>query len=78
LGERWEAYSVSLRAPIPSIPIPLRKTDKDVILQLQPLIERVYIAGGHDDIDYSKPPDPPLNPDDAAWADDLLRKAGRR
>jgi hypothetical protein len=40
-------------------------------LELQPLITRVYAAGGHDDIDYRKPPDPPLEPDDAAWAAEL-------
>lgn len=77
-GARWEAYSVPLRAPIPPIRVPLREGDADVVLELQPLIERAYAAGGHDDIDYTKPLDPPLAPDDEAWADDLLRKAGRR
>jgi hypothetical protein len=75
---RWEAYPVSLRSQIPPIRVPLRDSDADVVLELQPLIERAYAAGGHDDIDYSKPPDPPLNREDEAWADELLRKAGRR
>jgi hypothetical protein len=38
----------------------------------------VYIAGGHDDIDYSKPPTPPPSSQDEAWMDQLLRAAGRR
>jgi hypothetical protein len=74
----WEIYPVSLRDPLPNIRIPLRKMDTDIVLELQPLIERAYVGGGHDDIDYSKPPNPPLDPDDEKWADELLRAAGRR
>jgi hypothetical protein len=70
--ETWRAYPMPLRAPLPSIPIPLRQADAPVMLALQPLIERVYAAGGHDDIDYSIPPDPPLTDDDARWAVQLL------
>ena len=74
----WEVYPIELSKPLPAIPIPLRDSDPDVMLELQPLIERVYAAGGHDDIDYTKPPDPPLEGDDARWAEELLRAAGRR
>jgi uncharacterized protein DUF4058 len=74
----WEVYPMVLRKPLPRVPIPLRQTDADVGLELQPLIDRVYTAGAHDDIDYSKPVDTPLDKDDAAWADDLMRKAGKR
>jgi hypothetical protein len=73
-----EVYPMVLRYPLPRVPIPLRQTDADVGLELQPLIDRVYTAGAHDDIDYSKPVDTPLDKDDAAWADDLMRKAGKR
>lgn len=77
----WEpkkatAYLIGLRAPLPAIPIPLRQTDADVLLSLQPLIDRVYIAGGHDDIDYTHPPTPPLAGEDATWAEELLRTSG--
>ncbi len=74
----WYAYPVSLREPLPRVPIPLRPGDADIGLELQPLIERVYVAGGHDDIDYSRPADTPLEGDDAAWADALLKTAGKR
>jgi hypothetical protein len=75
---RWEAYPIGLREPIPPVNVPLREKDADVVLQLQPLIERVY-DGRHDDIDYSVPADPPLKGDDAKWAAELIRKAvGRR
>lgn len=76
---RWEVYPLPLREPLPRVPVPLRaKTDADVPLDLQPLIERAYIAGGHDDIDYAVDADPPLEGDDARWADELLKSAGRR
>jgi hypothetical protein len=26
-----------------------------------------------DDVDYSQPPQPPLDPDDSAWASELLK-----
>jgi hypothetical protein len=70
---RWVVYPIALRQPLPHIPVPLRPKDDDVWLDLQPLIERVYTAGGHDDIDYRKPPEPPLALEDAAWAADLLK-----
>jgi hypothetical protein len=78
LPRRWEVYSIGFRTPIPPVRVPLRQSDADVVLQLQPLIERVYAAGGHDDIDYSKPPEPPLTGEDAAWADQLLREKKMR
>jgi hypothetical protein len=76
--DMWEIYPMKLREPLPRIPIPLRQTDGDIGLDLQPLIDRAYVAGGHDDIDYSRPVDPPLDPEDAAWADELLKAAGHR
>jgi hypothetical protein len=74
----WEVYPMPLQAPLPGVPIPLRKGEADVVLDLQPLIARVYAGGGHDDIDYRGPPDPPLDGEDAAWADSLLRSCRRR
>ncbi len=65
---RWEVYRLGLRARLPAIAVPLREADADAVLDLQPLIERVYVAGGHNDIDYSVPLSPPLSEDDAKWA----------
>jgi hypothetical protein len=56
----------------------LREGEQDVLLDLQELIARAYSAGGHDDIDYRGPPDPPLPPEDEAWARELLAAAGLR
>jgi hypothetical protein len=80
----WEAikveiYRLPLRERLAMIRIPLRKTDADVPLDLQALIDECYRKGGYEeDIDYQVDPQPPLDPDDARWADALLRKAGRR
>jgi hypothetical protein len=73
-----EFYGATLRERLPTIPIPLRETDQDVPLELQTLIERCYSGGGYDDVDYTVEADPPLSQDDAAWADQLLRKANLR
>ncbi len=78
MDNHWQVYPVRLPQPIPPVSIPLRQTDKEVVLELQPLIERVYIGGGHDDIDYNVPLSTPLSREDEAWADALLRQAGRR
>lgn len=75
---RWEVYPMPLRAPLPRVPTPLRKGEADVMLDLQPLITRVYDGGGHDDIDYRAPTDPPLDAEDAPWADGILRSSGHR
>lgn len=72
--ETWRAYPMPLRLPLPTIPIPLRRTDAEIGMELQPLIDRVYVAGGHDDIDYSKPLDPPLTETEAAWATGLTAR----
>ena len=70
-GRRWEVYPIPLRQRLPAVPIPLREADSDVFLELQPLIDRVYVAGGHDDIDYRTHLDSPLDDADVAWATEL-------
>jgi hypothetical protein len=80
----WEAveveiYAVPLRQALPKIKIPLRQTDPDAVLELQPLIEQCYRNGRYEQtLDYRAAPDPPLDREDARWADKLLREAGLR
>lgn len=76
--QRFELYPISLRERLPVFRIPLRPTDPDAVLDLQALVDTAYEEGAHDDIDYSQPCVPPLEGDDAAWADQLLRAAGKR
>lgn len=63
-----------LSAPLPTIKIPLREDDEDVRLDVQSLIDRCYRNGRYDDIDYvhTKPPGPPLIPDEADFTKSVL------
>jgi hypothetical protein len=74
----FEIYRAPLREPLPTIRVPLRESDPDAVLELQKLVDMCYANGGYDDIDYRVDPDPPLDPEDAAWADELLRRQGLR
>jgi hypothetical protein len=77
--QQAEYYAVPLRQRLPAIRVPLRQADADVALDWQSVLDRCYDNGGYqDDLDYEAEPDPPLSPEDAAWADDLLREQGRR
>jgi hypothetical protein len=70
-------YRVALRERLPTIAVPLRRSDEDVPLNLQALIELCYHNGSYeDDLDYQTDPDPPLPAADARWAAVLLRKRG--
>lgn len=71
-------YRVPTRERLPIISIQLRPTDREVLLDLQAILDQSYRNGGYDDIDYHGEPDPPLSPDDASWADALLQEQGRR
>jgi hypothetical protein len=74
-----EVYPISLRERLPVIRVPLRRTDPDTTLDLQDLIDRAYFFGSyHHTMRYDRAPIPPLSPDDAAWADQLLKAAGKR
>jgi hypothetical protein len=63
----------SVRDPIPVIPVPLSPGEGDVSLDLRACLDRAYAEGRYrDEIDYTQPPEPPLSPDDGAWARQLL------
>lgn len=75
---RAEVYRVPLRQRLPVIGVPLRETDADAALDLQTLVDQCYRNGGYDnDIDYSRPPHPPLEPDDEHWRKELLRQGSQ-
>jgi len=74
---RGELFPLSLRDPLPALPIPLRPEDDEPTISLQKVLDTVYDRGGFDRLlDYHGDPVPPLKPDDAAWADSLLREKG--
>lgn len=68
-----DVWPVSLKEPLPEVPIPLRRKDPEVILDLELAITKVYDEGGFEGIiHYDKPADPPLTPRQQAWADQWL------
>jgi hypothetical protein len=72
-------YRASLPDRAGIIHASLRATDADALLDLQELIDKAYENGGYDaEIDYRVDPFPPLQGDDALWADALLREKGLR
>ncbi|MBI4604640.1 MAG: DUF4058 family protein [Planctomycetes bacterium] len=75
---RVEVYDLPLRRRLPVIGVPLREGDPDAPLDLQALVDQCYENGGYDDTDYRGDPEPPLEPEDAAWADGVLRAKGLR
>jgi hypothetical protein len=71
-------YPITLQQRLPAIPIPLRKTDEPLSLDLQALFELCYERGRYETlIDYASEPLPPLQVQDKIWADHLLRQAGK-
>lgn len=67
-----EVYPISLRERLPVLPMPLRKGERRVRLDLQLLFERIYESGRYDDTDYSQAPEPPLSGEDAGWMKSLV------
>ncbi len=73
--ERFLVYLRLLRHRLPRITIPLAQSDK-VILDLQEVLAYSYDIGGYRDrLGYDRPCEPPLSPEDQAWADELIRAA---
>ena len=73
-----ELYRWPLRDRVPAFRVPLRETDRDIVLDLQPLIDRCYEVGRYflehheaDSID-------PFPADEAAWVNEKLQATGLR
>jgi hypothetical protein len=74
-GERPHSsvWPISVRQPLPTIPIPLLPPDPPVPLDLGQALRTAYERARYDlRVDYRKPPVPPLSPADAAWAAALI------
>lgn len=72
---RVGVWPIRLRDPLLTIPVPLRGADADVQLDLAQLIHRIHDAGGFAAYMYDSPPEPPLRPEEAAWAAALAHAA---
>jgi hypothetical protein len=66
---RSSVWPISVRQPLPTIPIPLLPPDPSVPLDLGHALRTAYERARYDlRVDYRRPPVPPLSPADAAWA----------
>ena len=69
-----DVWPVQLADPLPVISIPLDYPDPDVTLDLGQIVARVYERGAYaSQIDYRRPPTPPISDKDLPWLDDLLK-----
>lgn len=68
-------WPLRLRDPLPVIPVPLRAEDPPAWIDLQAVLHRIYDAAGYEDDIYTGTPQPPLAPDDDAWAKQLIAAA---
>lgn len=68
-GLEYELFAVRLEGSLPCIPVPLRQGEAEVPLDLQYTFQQAYDSGPYarGAVDYSRPPDPPLDPERTAW-----------
>ena len=72
-AERMEVWPMTLRAPLPTIAVPLHPPFDDVPLDLQEVVETVYERYRYDAVlDYTAEPPAPIREADAAWAHERI------
>jgi hypothetical protein len=65
-----------VRHRLPRFRLPLGADGRDHVVDLQSVLEHEYHAGCYAcDAGYDRPCDPPLSPDDQAWANELIQRA---
>jgi hypothetical protein len=79
--DNWEdyfVYPVRLAEPLPEIAIPLLPGDPSIPVDLQTIFDRAYDSGPYRRrVPYrDNTPVPPLPPEQAAWATQVLREKG--
>lgn len=67
-----DLWPVRLREQLPIVPIPLRAPYADAQLDLQRVLHQIYDAAGYEDYIYHGPPQPRLNAEDVAWAQQFV------
>lgn len=72
-----EVYPIPMVERLPLIAIPLLKGDADVTVDFQAVFDRSYdIARFDQRAHYAKSADPPLTPEQQAWAERILKSKG--
>ncbi|MEM8529452.1 MAG: DUF4058 family protein [Chloroflexota bacterium] len=77
---QFDVWPLSLREAIPRIPVPLRRLDPDVVLDLTAALQQIYTNARYERrINYrDNPPPPILSEEDATWLDAHLHERGLR
>lgn len=71
---RAQLYVFGVRDPIPPFPLPLLAGDEEPLVPLGDVLHSLYDRARFDlRLDYSRPPVPPLEGDDAQWATELVK-----
>lgn len=69
-------YAFNLDKFVPEIPIPLREHETGAMIKLNEIVHRIYETVRYDlRIDYTKPPDPPLEGEWVEWAKRIMESA---
>jgi len=68
-------WPIGLRQPLPTIPVPLRPANSHASLELQKLLHEVYDRGTYAQEIYELETEPPLDPADLDWAEQVLSQA---
>ncbi|MEZ4658681.1 MAG: DUF4058 family protein [Caldilineaceae bacterium] len=70
-------WVVSVRTPLPTVPVPLLRPDPDVALDLQAAINACFELVGYEMLlDYAAPPPDGLDEDERKWVVETLQMAG--
>lgn len=75
-----QVWPISLRAALPTVPVPLLPPDADVALDMQAAVRECFALVGYERLlDYSgPPPSPELSAVDTTWMEEVLQAAGYR
>jgi hypothetical protein len=77
--EQFELYTATLDKRLPRFRLPLAADDRDIVIDLQSAIVRVYDqADAAKDIDYQSDPPTKLDAEQKKWLDRVLRERGLR
>lgn len=68
LAPTCKAWPAHIDQALPAVSVPLNRGYHDLTLELQPLVDAIYERNGYaEQIDYTRPLDPPLRPEEAAF-----------
>jgi hypothetical protein len=79
LRSRVQVWPIPLEQPLPTVPVPLLPGDSDVLLNLQEALQTIYDLFCYEDAaNHTGAPVVPVSPEQMAWLEERLRRAGMR